>query len=255
MICAQLKPKLILIALNQRKKDLASVIDKELTPGAHTLLDGLFEQEGEAQYARYKLTLLKKFSQSTKPTKTKERTNDLAYIAELYNGLAPVLPILNLGHEGIRYFANSVIKADIFQLNQRADEDRYIHAAAFIAHQYYRLQDNLVDTLLSTVKSFQNSAKRDHKDSCYEQRKNQAGSLKTLVASFDENIFDVLRQIRDIAQDEQASDTGKLARICNLLDTHNNNIPQAEQQWQSLVQGFENDAGYGRYWVQLNKRL
>ena len=279
MICAQLKPnlifwrcvdvltrehiqlpnyyqlsELILTALNQRKKYLAIVINKELTPDTQTLLDGLFDQEGENKYARYKLTLLKKLSQSTKPTKIKERTDDLAYIAELYNILAPVLPALNLGHGGLRYFANSVIKADIFQLNQRADEDRYVHVTAFIAHQYYRLQDNLVDSMLTTINSFQNGAKRAHKDWCYEQRKDQHRSLKALVANLDKNIFSVLRQIRTIAQDEQADDTGKLARICNLLETHNDNIPQTEQQWQSLAKGMENDAGDGRYYDILENR-
>jgi len=279
MICSQLKPKLIfwrcvdvlirkhiqlpnyyqlseliLTALNQRKRDLAAVINQELTPDTRSLLDGLLEQESETKYACYKLTLLKKLSQSTKPTKIKERTDDLAYIVELYDSLASVLPVLNLGHEGIRYFANSVIKADIFQLNQRDDEDRYVHITAFIAHQYYRLQDNLVDTLLSTVNSFQNGAKRDHKDWCYEQRKGQQQSLKALVASLDKNVFGLLRQIRDVARDEQADDTRKLARICSLLEAHNDNIPQAEQQWQSLVQGIENDASDGSYCDILEER-
>ena len=59
-------------------------------------------------------------------------------------GVKPLISILGLKYEGIRYFANSVIKSDIFQLNQRREEDRYIHVVVFIAHQYYRLQDNLV---------------------------------------------------------------------------------------------------------------
>lgn len=279
MICAQLKPKmifyrcvdvlirehiqlpgynqlsdLILKSLNQRKTDLAGIITKELTPDARALLDGLFEREGEDKYARYKLTLLKKLSQSTKPTKIKERSDDLAYIAELYDSVSPVLPVLNLGHEGIRYFATSVIKSDIFHLARRSDEDRYVHVTAFIAHQYYRLQDNLVDTLLTTVNSFLSGAKRDHKDWCFEQRKSQIGSLKALIASFDENIFGVLRQIRGITKDSEADDTGKLARICSLLDTHNDNIPATEQQWKVLAQGLENEAGDGRYYDILEQR-
>jgi len=279
MMCSQLKPKLIfcrcvdviireriqlpnyyqlseliLTALNQRKKDLAAVIDKKLGPDARALLDGLFEQEGEDRYARYKLTLLKKLSQSTKPTKIKERTDDLAYITELYDSLEPVLPILNLGHEGIRYFATSVIKSDIFHLSRRSDEDRYVHVTAFIAHQYYRLQDNLVDTLLTTANTFQNGTKRDHKDWCYEQHKERQQSLKTLVANLDENVFGLLQQIRDITRDEQVDDTGKLVRICDLLSDHNDNLPQAKQQWHSLKQGIENDAGDSRYYDILEER-
>jgi len=41
---------------------------------------------------------------------------------------------------------------------------------AFIAHQYYRLQDNLVDVLLNSIKSYQNGAQREHKEQRYAQR-------------------------------------------------------------------------------------
>ncbi len=172
--------KIISDALNQRKKELATFIDQKLTPEARVLLDGLFVQENNGKYARYKLTLLKKLSQSTRPTKIKERVVDLIYIAELYDSISPIFPGLNLGHEGIQYFVNSVIKSDMFQLNQRDKEDRYIHVIAFIAHQYYRLQDNLVDTLLSTTKSFQNSAQCDHKDWCYRSTRNATNHSKIL---------------------------------------------------------------------------
>lgn len=239
--------KLILKALNQRKKELAAIIDQELKQPARTLLDGLFQQEGKDKYARYKLTLLKKLSQSTKPVKIKERTEDLAHIADLYNNVLPLLPNLNLGHEGIRYFANSVMKSNMFQLNQRSNEDRYVHITAFVAHQYYRLQDNLVDTLLNTVNSFHNSTKRDHKDWCYEHRKDQYGMIKTLVTKFDENVFSILQKIREITRDEKANATNKLERICYILEPHNDSIPQAEQQWQDITQNLENKSDEGRY--------
>ena len=250
--CYQLSD-LILKALNKRKKELAATIDQELTSEARALLDGLFMQEGEDKYARYKLTLLKKLSQSTKPTQIKERADDLAYIAELYDSLEPVLPILNLGHEGIRYFANSVIKSDIFQISQRSLEDRYVHAVSFITHQYYRLQDNLVDTLLTTVKSFQNSAHRDHKDWCYEQRKNQQKSIKELVASLDKNVFGILQDIRNITQDNEVDDSGKIEKICSLLAPHNENFSQEEQQWHSLKQRME-EVNEDRYYDILENR-
>mgnify|MGYP005638583507 FL=1 len=164
--------KIILIALNQRKWKLADLIDQELTQDTRFLLDGLFVQGAEnsvtSQYSRYKLTLLKKLSQSTKPTKVKERVDDLFYLQELFGRMENVLPALNLGHEGIRYYANSVIKADIFQLNQRAHEYRYLHVIAFITHQYYRLQDNLADVLLTVMQSYQNTVTREHRDWCYE---------------------------------------------------------------------------------------
>ena len=245
--------ELILKAVNQRKKDLTAVIRRELSGEAKLLLDGLFIQETDSSYARYKLTLLKKLSQSTKPTQIKERASDLLYISELYDNLKPLLPVLDLGYEGIQYFANSVIKSDIFQLNQRSEEDRYVHVVAFITHQYYRLQDNLVDTLLTAVKSFENSAKRDHKEWCYEQRKTQGQSLKALASSIDENVFGFVRQLRDIIDNDE-TDSKKLALIKDLLGTHQAGFPDIEQQWQNLKSGFDTGADDQRYYDILEER-
>jgi hypothetical protein len=60
---------------------------------------------------------------------------------------------------GIRYYAESVLRSEIFQLTRRDDPDRYLHVIAFIAHQY-----NLVDVLLTSLRSFQNGAIREHKE-------------------------------------------------------------------------------------------
>jgi hypothetical protein len=130
----------------------------------------------------YKLTLMKKLSQSTKPSKVKERVADLNLVEDLYHSLGPVLDALALNHEGIAYHANSVIKSEVFQLARRDDEDRYLHLIAFIAHQYYRLQDNLVDVLITSLQSYQNSALREHKDQCYARREQRNPSLAALVS-------------------------------------------------------------------------
>ncbi len=132
---------LILFVLNQRKRDLELLIKEVLTSETKSLLDDLFIQNPHednqstlSKTARYKLTLLKKLSQSTRPTKVKESVADFQLLEDLYQKLNQVLSVLNLGHLGIRYYAGSVIKSEIFQLTRRTDEDRYIHVTAFIAH-------------------------------------------------------------------------------------------------------------------------
>lgn len=109
-------------------------------------------------------------SQSARPAKIKERVVDLVLIGELYGQFQSTLRALDLNRDGIRYYANSVLKSEIFQITRRRDEDRYLHLLAFIAHQYYRLQDNLVDVLLNSIKSYQNGAQREHKEQRYAQR-------------------------------------------------------------------------------------
>ena len=82
----------------------------------------------------YKLTLMKKLSQSTKPSKVKERVVDLSLVRGLYDQLSPTLQSLALMPGGIRYYAESVLRSEIFQLTRRDDPDRYLHVIAFIAH-------------------------------------------------------------------------------------------------------------------------
>ena len=243
MILSQLKPKLIfwrcldflnqqkveapscsyltiLIVgfLNQHKQKLTKVIRNSLSKETQILLNELFLQESTGKNSRYRLTLLKKLSQSTKPTKVRERVVDLEYLADLYEQLIPVISAMELKHEGIKYYAGSVLKAKIFQLHQRSDEDRYVHVIAFIAHQYFRLQDNLVDVLLSVVQTSQNTVQREYKDLCYEQRKDQRQHLSSFLKRLDEDVFGLITRIRNLSESEHVSDTDKLKEIRSLLE-------------------------------------
>ena len=170
--------------------------------------------------AAYKLTLMKKLSQSTKPAKVKERVADLQLVEARYRLLKPVLDHLTLGQDGIQYYAYGVIKAQIFQLTRRAERERYLHLIAFIAHQYYRLHDNLVDVLLTSLQSFHNSALREHKDQCYVRREQRNESLKVLVGFLDHGVLETLALIGAVAKNSELTDAEKVQRICALLTDH-----------------------------------
>jgi hypothetical protein len=101
----------------------------------------------------YRLTLLKKSYQSTRPAKIRANLADLDTVQTLYLDLMPVVQRLNLSYESIRYYAYSVIKAQIPQVSRRADEDRFLHLIAFIVYQTFKLNDLLIGTLLSAVQA------------------------------------------------------------------------------------------------------
>ncbi|MCS6320116.1 MAG: DUF4158 domain-containing protein, partial [Nitrospira sp.] len=161
--------KLILGAINRRSHDLATILEDALTRDVRVLLDQLLTQEpveGTAtpgKTSAYKLTLIKTLSQSSKPSKVKERVADWDVVRDLYHHLTPALHAVALKPGGIVYYARIVLQSEIFQLTRRNDPDRYLHLIAFIAHHYYRLQDNLVDTLLASLRNFQHRALRAHK--------------------------------------------------------------------------------------------
>ena len=71
-----------------------------------------------------------------KPSKIKENVADLQTIRDLYQPLHPIVRALDLTPDGLRYYAHSVIKSEVFQMSRRVDPDRHLHLLCFIAHQY-----------------------------------------------------------------------------------------------------------------------
>src|ERR1700751_1752680 len=96
-------------------------------------LDELLEKEpadGTDEGWRDHLTLLKRPFQSTRPSKIRANLADLDTLQSLYLDLRPVVERLNLSCEHIRYYAYSVIKAQIPQVSRRADEDRFLQPSS-----------------------------------------------------------------------------------------------------------------------------
>ena len=197
--------------LQARKAELVALMDAHITDDARSLLDDLFAAPEE--HNRYRLTLLKKLSQSTKPTRIKEAITDVETLAALHGELDSILSVLDLGVAGIRYYAGSVLKARMFQLQQRSEADRYIHAAAFVAHQFFRSQDNLVDIWLSVMASFQTATSREYKEKLLEDRKDHHQRLKTAVHDIDREVSGLIGEIRRLACADDLSDTQKVAAI------------------------------------------
>ncbi|MBV9308273.1 MAG: hypothetical protein JOZ45_19160, partial [Acidobacteriaceae bacterium] len=55
-------------------------------------------------------------------------------------------------------------------VTRRTAQDRYLHLLAFIAHQTFKLQDTLVETLLQAVQNALNTTRREHKGNCQDWR-------------------------------------------------------------------------------------
>lgn len=207
--------ELIRSGLQEHQKGLVALMNTHLSDQARTLLDGLFTTPDEQN--QYRLTLLKKLSQSTKPSKIKDSIADFETLSELYQQLDSILSLLSLSHTGIQYFAGSVIRSRVFHLKRRNDNDRYIHAAAFIAHQYYRTQDNLVDMFLNVVAAYHTKTTRDHKDHLFEQRKTQQKQIREAVKELDTSVFASLQAIAGLTDNHSLSDTQKVDQIRKVI--------------------------------------
>ena len=93
---------LIVAAMDQRQQALSDIIENSLTPAQREKLDALLEKapvDGAGDGWRYRLTLLKKPFQSTKPAKIKANLIDQQSLQELYLELQPVVERLGLSYE------------------------------------------------------------------------------------------------------------------------------------------------------------
>jgi len=224
---------LIISVLNRHQHTLSEIIDDCLTENQRANLDSLLEKEpgnGTDEGWRYRITLLKKPCQSTRPAKIRANLSDLDTVQTLYLDLVPVVQRLDMSYESIRYYAYSVIKAQIPQVSRRADEDRFLHLIAFIVYQTFKLNDLLIDALLSAVQAAVNAAEKEQKEVYFRERDQRNQSFVTLVEQFRQNVQETLSAIRHIVADAQLGDSQKVALIDGVLNVESAKPTQVGQQ-------------------------
>jgi TnpA family transposase len=238
-------------AIQRHRRAIARLSAGAMTTEVRILLDRMFlRDEADPGQSPFQLTLLKKLSQSTRPRKIQERLVDLGVLKELHAVVAPILSVMNLGPEGIRYFAGSVARMRTANLRRRSDDDIHVRLLAFIAHQYYRFHDNLADVFLASVQTFENAAVREHRDWCFDERKRHEYATESLLDDLDTTVFQILHQIREAVADDLLNDHEKVARIGHLVQPEQ----AAEARSQELRSSLANDAADAHYFDILDAR-
>lgn len=210
-------------ALRDFEKKLIVSLEKNLCAEDIKLLDDLLEFDenyvdggkSDLKIKRYKLTLLKKSHQSTKPAKIKENVQDLQNLSTLFCQLEPVIDALDMPAELIQQYANAVVKSQVFQ-TKRNESKRYLRLVAFVSHQYFRLNDILIEILMKSVQKSLNSAEKKHKENIYTQRKSQG----ELIQNFSKKItphFALIKDAKKILFDENLFATQKIEVLKRLF--------------------------------------
>jgi hypothetical protein len=168
--------------------------------------------------------------------------------------LTDVISELDLTHEGLRYYAHSVLKSRAFQISQRAELDRHLHLICFIAHQFYRLQDTLIDILLNVVQNALNTSQRLHKEQYYAGRQEQRSQVQDFVESVDSGAISPLNTIQTIAFSEQMSDTEKVERIQGVLTDNKTQREAACQKLSAIKKEAQQDGTDADYYQVLSAR-
>ncbi|SJM90998.1 hypothetical protein CRENPOLYSF1_170044 [Crenothrix polyspora] len=207
---------LIVEAINEHQHGLNRIIEASLNKAQQDTLDALLEKatgSGSDEKWRYQITLLKKASQSTRPSKIEANLADLQNLMALYVEFKPVVNQLGLSYECLRYYAYSVIKAQVHQVSRRAKQDRYLHLIAFIVYQTLKLQDMLIDVLLLAVQSAINATYNEHKEICYQEMESRNQSVTQLVDGLQNDFKSTLATIKAIIADAGLTADQKVVAI------------------------------------------
>jgi hypothetical protein len=197
--------------------------DKELLDTLLTVDEKMYDdlEKQDVTLKRSRVTLLKKFHQSTRPGKIKANIADLLLIKELFTRFEPVRQSLQLSTQVIEHYATITIKVQHFQIERR-NEKRYLYLLCFIVHQYYTLQDMLIETLIKVSQTAKNNAKKKQQEIYFaakEKRLKETGDLADVCESTDKIIEAAKRIIssEDMTAEEKLNKLKKLS--CKKIDS------------------------------------
>ncbi len=232
----------------RRKLYLSRIINESLSAEQKQLLDSLLEKkeitsqinsdadsENNKVGYRAKLTLLKNPSQSLKPSDIKSNLNDWNLLQTIYKQVSDVIVKLDLSLETLRYYADSVIKSELFQISRQKDETRYLHLLAFIASQTFRYQDAVVDSFLQTVQNITNSATQELRDKIFRERREKRSELRSFVQTVQTDIFQPLVSVDKIVASEKLQIEEKLDEIKAVLLNFHASRPIVENRMTEML--------------------
>lgn len=248
--------ELILKENKTHKERLTKTIETYLSPETFKFLDGLLEVDlstPNSQLQKTRLALLKRISQSTKPSKIRSSVDDFCMLRELYRNVEKVINLLDLTPDGIRYYAEAVLKSQVFQVTQRGKDDRYLHLACFAAHQCFRLQDTLVDILLTTVQNTRGSCEREHKELYYDGRKERRQTVRRFLTRVDQGALTPIANIEQIIFNKMEAND-KVEKIKDILALAKGKREQANETLEELREQLEHQTAAVEYYSALESR-
>lgn len=246
----------------RRKLALSQIIKDSLSAEQKQLLDALLEKEvfedSDSNYEktnfRAKLTLLKNPSQSLKPAFIKANLNDWSLLQNLYDQVSDVLAKLDLSAESLRYYANAVLKSELFQISRQKDETRYLHLLAFIATQTFHYQDVVVDSFLQTVQNITNSAVQELREKLFRERTEKRAQLKVFLNTMQEEVFLPLVSVDQIMSSDVLSTDEKITRVQSVLLDFQDARQAVENQISKMLAATETDSSDADFYDILQQK-
>ena len=241
-------------AVRANEQRLYSVINEHLTHSQKQLLDSLLvNSPAEDNALSPTLKSLKQPFHSLKASHIKANLNDWQFLQTIYQSILPIISKLSLHPEAARFYAQAVLKTDIFHTARRRDESRYLHLTAFVVFQTFRLQDMLVDSLLQSVQTTINSATQEYREQYFQKRLEHKKLFHSLLESLQINVFPTFNLISQALR-EPLSETKKLALIESAVNNRLSERENLELQVETLAKETSDEQTEAEFYEILQRK-
>lgn len=190
--------ELISEAIRTVEQRLDQTLLEAITPEQTILLDDLLEKLPPDASGRsiHQLARLKNAQELMRLSIIRHNLSLLKDLKKRYQELLPLLVQLDLSEEMIEYYAEYVLRADVFQVKRRLR--RHLILCCFVSYQYFHLSDILLQTFLqaTTLACAQADEKRDARLLALQQE--NLVNVEAILSSYLSQA-DFVRQIQGVA--------------------------------------------------------
>lgn len=220
-------------AYNNFEDSLVSILAKLLTKDQANKLNefaGINNKENKKRMHRPRITLIKKINQSLRSLDVQANVEAFNLFKEHFYTFKNVIDALELTDQATEYFATLVQKSTTYQLNSFADKNKlYLYLLCYIKHQFYHRHDVMIDIFLKSTQAAVNSAKKQLNRLEKENRVERNKAIKKLSLA-NKGSRELIEKITVTVKSPILSESGKVAKIEELVDLYNNQCDLLEKE-------------------------
>ena len=190
--------ELIRQAITHYEDRIDGILNEQLTKSQAAVLYELFLKLPSDASGRsiHQLAHLKAAQELMRLSVVRQNVGILKDLKERYSELLPLIHALNLSAEMIEYYAEYVLRADVFHVRRR--NRKYLILLCFVQYQYFHVSDILLQTFLQATELALSQAD-DESDALILEKQQEEGA--TLIDVFTQYLTQagVVRQLQQAA--------------------------------------------------------
>ena len=224
--------RLVTKALSENENILLDIIGENIESSHRIVLDHLVEtyEDGSSRKQLSPITSLKRLNQSPGAKKLNKSIEEFEKIKSLNVKTKGIMDCLNLPSEVISQYADYTIRSTKFQLSQLKPNKRYLYMIAFIANQFSRMHDALIDHFVQAVQASNHSALALFRENHFASRKGHGSRIYPFFHSLEKDVFTFINGLENTLEANHLGDENKILEMKVMFANYKKTQPEREEQ-------------------------